>query len=487
MKHTQLFVEFMRDTVNLNATRVTDLENSTAAIKSFVEASSWTPAIDSWMAQGSWAHKTIIKPVDQGEFDADLLVFVHPVEYWAAANYIESLYGAFRASGTYKNMVNRSSHCVTITYANDKKIDVAPVVINRGGYQRLEVCNRNSNTFETTEPRRYTDWLVTQNSYSGNNSFRKVTRLIKYLRDIKATFRCSSVLLTTLLGQRIAASDQGTPSFVDTPTTLKTVFGRMDEWLQANPYKPVVANPYLPTENFADNWTDTQYSNFRAVINRYRGWIDDAFDESDRYESIAKWRRVFGDEFAAEVVLEEARSVSKAAREVLGESVNVLATLSRDSEQDLVSLVKKYGRLALPHGFDNLPHMQQPTWRPAAGQVLNVHVRAKLYRSRGFGEVGIVQSMQVLQPGGWVNFSAHTSIGGTLPTSDFRVYWRITNTDTAAANARQLRGGFNDPHEGNNRWEQLKFRGVHLAEAFVIRLRTDELVGKSEPFHVVIE
>lgn len=487
MKHTQLFIDFLRDTVNLNSTRVTGLENSAAAIEKFVENSSWEPTIDRWMAQGSWAHKTIIKPVDQGEFDADLLVFVHPIKGWDAASYVDSLYDIFRASGTYKNMTRRYSHCVTITYANEKKIDIAPIIINRGGFQRLEVCNRQSNTFELTEPRRYTEWIVTQNSYSGNNSFRKVTRLIKYLRDIKETFTCSSVLLTTMLGQQISENDQDGTEFVDTPTALKTVFGRLDDWLQANPYKPTVTNPHLPTENFAESWTDAQYSNFRNVINRYRGWIDDAFDEANRYESIAKWRRVLGDEFAAEIVLEEARSISKAARDVLSESIGSVAIHARERDQDLVSLVKVYGDRALPSGFDILPHMQRPKWRPSTNQAITAHVRAKLYRSRGSGELGNVQSLQVLQPGAWLYFTAHTNTGVIFPTSDYRVYWRITNTDVVAANARQLRGEFNEPHEGNGRWEHLEFRGVHLAEAFVVLRRTDELIGKSAPFRVVIE
>ena len=77
-----------------------------------------------WMEQGSWAHKTIIKPVDKGEFDADLLVFVKPIAGWTAEDYIDTLLDAFKANKTYKDMVKPWSHCVTITYANDKKIDV---------------------------------------------------------------------------------------------------------------------------------------------------------------------------------------------------------------------------------------------------------------------------------------------------------------------------------------------------------------------------
>lgn len=48
------------------------------------------------MAQGSWAHKTIIRPVDQGEFDADLIAFVQPVDDWSASQYIDELNVAFR-------------------------------------------------------------------------------------------------------------------------------------------------------------------------------------------------------------------------------------------------------------------------------------------------------------------------------------------------------------------------------------------------------
>jgi hypothetical protein len=71
MKHVDLFNDFLKDVVNLNDTRVSELETSTEAIKNAVRASDWEPHISDWMAQGSWAHKTIIKPVDQGEFDAD--------------------------------------------------------------------------------------------------------------------------------------------------------------------------------------------------------------------------------------------------------------------------------------------------------------------------------------------------------------------------------------------------------------------------------
>jgi hypothetical protein len=38
-----------------------------------------------------------------------------------------------------------------------------------------------------------------------------------------------------------------------------------------------------------------------------------------------------------------------------------------------------------------------------------------------------------------------------------------------------------------SRWESLKYRGVHLVEAFIIRKRDDRIVGQSEAFRVMIK
>jgi Adenylyl/Guanylyl and SMODS C-terminal sensor domain len=52
---------------------------------------------------------------------------------------------------------------------------------------------------------------------------------------------------------------------------------------------------------------------------------------------------------------------------------------------------------------------------------------------------------------------------------------------------RAGRGDFYVENSSHGRWETLDFRGVHMAEAFVIRRSDDLLVGVSNPFYVVIE
>lgn len=157
MKLLDHFRTLLNDTVNLNPTRVQNLEKSSDTIKSFIRDSTWEPAVLGFEAHGSWAHKTIIKPVDERPFDADLLVNVKEVPDWQPGNYINELAKVFRANGTYKEKITTSSHCVTINYAGERKIDVAPCIINRGGWVRQEVCNRISGEFETTAPTAYTN------------------------------------------------------------------------------------------------------------------------------------------------------------------------------------------------------------------------------------------------------------------------------------------------------------------------------------------
>jgi len=101
MKLVSEFKNLLNDTVNLNSTRLLLLETRVTAIKNFLLASDWEPPISSFVEQGSWAHKTIIRPVDGGEFDADLLVKVRSVDGWDAAEYVKELGRFFRNSVRY--------------------------------------------------------------------------------------------------------------------------------------------------------------------------------------------------------------------------------------------------------------------------------------------------------------------------------------------------------------------------------------------------
>lgn len=476
MKLVEHFKTFLDEEVNLNMTRVSQLSDSVEAVKSTIKGSGWAAKILDFAPHGSWAHGTIIKPISGKEFDADLLVFVEPVDGWEAKDYVNKLGAVFDGHNTYKDKVHRYSHCVTIEYAGERRIDVAPCVKGRLRQDSYEVCNRTVNEFELTSPLAYTNWVIERNAVAGGNDLKKVTRLLKYLRDIKSDFTCPSFLFTTLVGSRIDDADKGTDAFADTPTCLKTVVGRLDDWLQQNPSAPEIRNPVLCSEIQSRVWDQAQYSNFRDKINLYRGWIDDAYNEADRDESIGKWQRVFEDRFAAGEAREAAR---------ISESVANASLVTAVPSRDLVDLVKVGGREALPARITRLPYVHRPKWRIASEQY-TVRVSAELFMSRQGACIRRVTSLEPVPSGRVIRFTATGSVG--VPFSgEFDVEWRVTNTGKAAYDAGALRGGFYRSSSGASRIEDLLYRGVHFVEAFLVRKRDNRLCGTSEPFYVVIE
>ncbi len=478
MKLVSDFRDFLRDTVNLNQTRIDLLSDRVESIEAFLKDSDWEPQILRFIEQGSWAHDTIIRPVDKGEFDADLLVKVKPVEGWSAAQYVKELGRVFRDSKRYGEMTVVYDYCVTITYADDCKIDIAPLVTDREYQGTLEVCNKRDDEFDESQPIEYTRWVKEKNGYSGNNSFRKATRLIKYIRDIKKRFSCQSVLLTTLIGHRIEWWDKDSTAFADTPSALQTIMGRLDDWLQDRPVKPRVENPSLPSQDFAELWNDTQYANFRNFVHKYRTWIDEAIEAPDRADSIEKWRRVFGDEFA------KGENVKKAEASVT-ERARVLLRDTAAHVDALVDTVIDYGIGVLPSIFNKPPHQQAPPWPMAETVSRNVQVFAEHSDSRPKGRAHRISSGEALAPRGGLWFDVRINKFQTVPSSCY-VRWRITNTGASAMAHKCGRGGFEKPTDGDRRWEGLQYRGVHMAEAFIIRRTDDRVVGQSAPFYVVI-
>lgn len=477
MKFLDHFNNFLDEEVNLNKTRIELLSDSVEVVKAAVKASDWGSKILSFTAHGSWAHGTIIKPLSGDEFDADLLVIVEPVAGWEAKDYVNNLGAFFDGHSTYKDKVRRYSHCVTIEYAGERRIDVAPCVRDRVYAGTYEVCNRTANEFELSSPLAYTEWVKGRNAVAGGNDLKKVTRLLKYLRDIKTNFTCPSFLFTTLVGLRIFDTDKGSGAFADTPTCLKTVVGRLDDWLQHYPLVPVILNPVLSSEVQSNVWDQTQYSNFRDKVNLYRGWIDDAYNEVDRDESIGKWQRVFGDTFAAG----EAKEAGRVSESMAKSAAFVLA----GHFQDLVALVKQKGREAIPARIMRLPYVQRPKWRNATQQYA-VKVSAQLLVSRDGAYIRPVTSLEPLQAGRGIRFTATNNIGAPFPTN-FKVEWRVSNTDKAAYDANALRGGFYASDSAFSRSEELTYHGVHFVEAFLVGKADNRLYGKSEPFYVVIE
>ena len=180
---------------------------------------------------------------------------------------------------------------MTVDYAGDFHLDVVPRVTIDGKHY---VCNRVDNKFEETDGNGYRDWFNEKNRITGGN-LKRVVRLLKHLRDHKNSFTAKSILLTTLAGNTIRASDEGTAAVSTVANTLETVLIRMDSYLQQHPDMPEIRNPALPTENFNRHWDQRRYANFRKRIQAYARTRRQAKDDPSAEKAIELWQELFGD------------------------------------------------------------------------------------------------------------------------------------------------------------------------------------------------
>lgn len=294
------FDKFLRDTVNINKHRLDQLDDRVDAIsRSLSQDDELGHRLESMIPQGSWAHETIIKPLEDNEFDADFLVLMEENPEWSHVpkSYRDEVYKAFGRHATYESMRSKKCRCVRITYANDCHVDVVPYVVLSDG--RKVIVNGEANEWEDTDPEGFTAWMKDKDDITGGN-LRRVIRLLKYLRDHKGTFDgVRSVILTTVVGERVSTSKtlQDSAYYEDVPTALKNIVADLDAWLQANLTKPSIADPSGSGTTFDHRWTEPTYQNFRTKLHAYANDIHDAYYAETEEDCLKAWRKIFGDEF----------------------------------------------------------------------------------------------------------------------------------------------------------------------------------------------
>ena len=216
---------------------------------------------------------------------------------------------------------------------------------------------------------------------------------------------------------------------------LKHVTADLDAFLQGHPSMPTIDDPGCPGETYNHRWGQEEYSNYRNWIHTYAEWIADAHDEPDREESIRKWRRILGTEFAS-----LAMTAEKASR----------AHLARNDVSDTEQFITEHlgFPLALTSGY-------------------SVSLRARTDRRKGFRHYDLAFRGNVVGRQRKIRFDLRTN---TVP-EPFEIYWKVRNSGAEALDANCIRGQIVADNGTRQRVEPTAYAGRHYVEVYVVKDR----------------
>src|SRR6266498_2352988 len=131
MKLHEYFSGLLDRVVNIDPSRLEQLAGHEKALTEWQRNDSvFRPMVEGFSRQGSWAHRTIIRPLPGQQFDADLLVRMERQRGWSEEprRYPEALYEAMLRGPRHRDKVELKTRCVRVNYAGDCHVDLVPYV-----------------------------------------------------------------------------------------------------------------------------------------------------------------------------------------------------------------------------------------------------------------------------------------------------------------------------------------------------------------------
>jgi hypothetical protein len=305
-EHVSEFKSLLENTVNLDKTRLDSLDTSTDALFSALKNDDAIgDLVVEKIKQGSWAHRTIIKPKKGTGFDADFLLKMVEQPDWndTPARYGDAVYDALTDDGRYARQPRDcKDRCVRVVYADGYHVDIVPFVVTADGNGWIidSSVNGGAGKWEAADPTGYTTWMKGKDDLADGN-LRETVRLLKYLRDHQDKYAdTKSVILTTVVGNQVTALNKAiNPGcYANVPTTLLTVTGSVADWLDAHEAPPPIEDRSAPGADLGHRWTPESYAQLRDDMREVADLVRAAY-AANVSDSRTLWHDLFGTGFDA--------------------------------------------------------------------------------------------------------------------------------------------------------------------------------------------
>lgn len=219
----------------------------------------------------------------------------------------------------------------------------------------------------------------------------------------------------------------------------------------------IVSNPVIPTENFADRWSEGDRRE------KFYTWLDKAKSDFN-YLSLPGSDNVI--EYLSEIL--GTRAINEAVR-------NIRSTNFINEVKQSPTTIRRTSNTSL-----QIPHKEEPSWVMALSLQVSVHAHYKDPKTR---KSTTINSKTIVPKDCEIFFIAETNV-----PRPFDVYWQVVNTGKEAESARDLRGKIFKAKTagagGLSQKETTKYSGTHWMECFIVK--GNVCVARSGEFWITV-
>ncbi|HTN37291.1 MAG TPA: nucleotidyltransferase [Arachidicoccus sp.] len=252
-------------------------------------------------AQGSKRIETTVRPINEEDFDLDVILHIYDPYYNHTPDQIyNALVKALEKNSYYKSIMEKKKRCVRVNYKSDFHMDILPACMpNSFEKEMIKIPEKALKNWSSGNPKGFSGWFLgianavkepMLRKYSSvllkaqieteplpeelylKTPLQRAVQLLKRYRDIyfqNKEYRLSSVVLTTITAQFYRGENS---IFEAIDNILSGIKSKYTETVN-NGNKFKILNPVNHEEDFTDSWTNKHYEHFYSfIVNFYKKW-----------------------------------------------------------------------------------------------------------------------------------------------------------------------------------------------------------------------
>ena len=281
-----LFQKFLSE-ISVTNTQRTNLQRGRDAVKERIEQyflNELRVSEPKFCLQGSYALKTMVRPLDQEDYDLDDGVYLQhtdddiskPTPLTVSSWIVEAV-----KKHTKKKTINKKN-CVRVIYADGYHIDLP---VYREVKEKFYLGTLEGNKWILNDAKAFNDWFYRQ--LEKTEQMRSCIKYLKAWKDFNSS-DLKGIHLTVLVGlNHTSFKDRDDLSIVETVQ-------RIIDYIKQN---RAIYNPVDESENLIKDWTDTKIDTTINSLEIFHDEAAKALSADNKQDASKIWRGIFGDRF----------------------------------------------------------------------------------------------------------------------------------------------------------------------------------------------